>query len=160
MPKISFLGCLEVPEKFLWSGVVMGSSWLCGHTNFVLGWSWAVTKVLPPPWKYVLLNIWTNIELFHQKERWHTHYITKTEKFIHAETISQPNPWFRQTPIISLPLDNPIIKSPRQDLKPVTKHHPVHPLPGNNHSLLPPVTQALVVRPYQDELIRLLRINL
>ena len=30
---------------------------------------------------------------------------------LHAKTISQPDPWIRQTPIISLPLDNPIMNS-------------------------------------------------
>ena len=30
-------------KKFVW--VMVGSTQLCGHTNFVFGWSWAVTKI-------------------------------------------------------------------------------------------------------------------
>ena len=50
MPKISFIACLEVPYKFVCGGGVEVVGWgsagfhlIVGHTNFVLGGSWAVT---------------------------------------------------------------------------------------------------------------------
>ena len=36
IPKICFMGCLEVPQNFLWWVVVVSTA-LCGHTNFVFG---------------------------------------------------------------------------------------------------------------------------